>query len=421
MESLDVDGLFWMTSNPEDKVAGRLTYSVDSGVELDLIGSFGGLSTFGKDSGESVPIEGIAGNRLITLDGCLQVGESLEVPGFVRERYDVAFAFVGTHLSVDELVEFVGVHLQLDQLGAWVQKTGTQIERTLSEDGKGIKRFLIAHEPLEKLVDSSHVGELEITFPFHLQHDVFGKISIKQDYEFGIQFKDKPPLEDVLRVCATLQDLVTIGVDAPTVVTKLSLDTVRNKRVQLYGWTRDSHAKAQAKQIHPTRMMFTFGQLGGLNSISAWLKVSDHYKSVTSLLVSHWYQPDLYEENRFLNIVIAAEMLERIRTQEQRVNLKAALKRFAAEVWDVFKSLVDDPDAWAAEIARVRNSQVAHRGLVEEIEGHRLYDLTESLYYLVVFCLLKECGVSADVFSSIQQHRKFRRLALNLRRGNDRS
>lgn len=66
------------------------------------------------------------------------------------------------------------------------------------------------------------------------------------------------------------------------------------------------------------------------------------------------------------------------------------------------------------EVVKVRVNQIVHRGLGRDIDGSRLYDLTESLYYLVVLCLLKECGVPVSAFSNIKQHQRFRQLGHRL-------
>ncbi len=276
METLDVDGLFWLASDPEDKEAGRLTYSDESGAELDLIGSFSGLTDFGQFSGEPVRIQGLARAKRITLDGCHKTGDSITSPGFYREKYDVQSIFVGAHFDHDESLEFVRVHLQMDYLRAWIGKTGTHVDRTAGDNSKGIKRIHIIHDPLEPLTCSSHLGEIEISFPFHFHPNEAGKTWIMQGCQFGTRFTSSPSLHEVLKVCAALQDLVTIGIDAPTTVTGLVLNTVNDERVELYARIRGNQVQAKTKDVHPSEMMFTFDHIGGLSGIAGWLQVSQN-------------------------------------------------------------------------------------------------------------------------------------------------
>ena len=71
--------------------------------------------------------------------------------------------------------------------------------------------------------------------------------------------------------------------------------------------------KEKSKNIHPIQMLFSFNDIGGLQGVAAWLKTSAKFKPVIGSLLSHWYLSTIYADNRFLNIIIAAEALERIR------------------------------------------------------------------------------------------------------------
>ena len=125
-----------------------------------------------------------------------------------------------------------------------------------------------------------------------------------------------------------------------------------------------------------------------------------------SSLLSHRYLPRMYIDNRFLNMVIAAESLERIRLQEQDFKLSKALETLASTGGTTFATLVVDVDGWIKEVVRTRVANVVHRGLQEEREPE-FYLLSESLYFLVVLCLLKECGVADKALSEIQRNPRF--------------
>ena len=58
-------------------------------------------------------------------------------------------------------------------------------------------------------------------------------------------------------------------------------------------------------------------------------------------------------------------------------------------------------------VAKARMNNIVHRGGVRDNGNAPLYELAESLYFLVVFCLLRECGVEDDVFEGIQQRQRF--------------
>ena len=162
-------------------------------------------------------------------------------------------------------------------------------------------------------------------------------------------------------------------------------------------------------------MALTCDDIGGLEGIRAWLRLANRYSMVVALLVSHWYVPPLYQEQRYFNAVVAAESLIRIRKQEQDIKLKKELIDLAAKIEPLFVVLVGDSRKWAGEVVRTRDNYVVHPGRRGSGDGYRLYQLSESIYLLVVLTLLRECGVSDDALKKIQNHGHFRWLAEKLR------
>ena len=132
------------------------------------------------------------------------------------------------------------------------------------------------------------------------------------------------------------------------------------------------------------------------------------------MLVSHWYTPTLYQEQRYFNAVVAVEMLIRIRKNRNDVNLRQALGDLVQEVKSLFEPLVGDLKRWTQEVVQSRDNYVVHPGLRGNSDGYRLYLLSESIYILVVLTLLQECGVSIDSLKNIQNHQHFKWLAAEL-------
>ena len=111
-------------------------------------------------------------------------------------------------------------------------------------------------------------------------------------------------------------------------------------------------------------MAFTCDDIGGLDGIRAWLKLANRYSVVIALLVSHWYVPPLYQEQRYFNTIVAAESLIRIRKQEQNIkSLKKELIDVAGKIETLFAPLVGDLAVWAREVVRTRDNYVVHPGL----------------------------------------------------------
>ena len=424
LEALDIDGLFWLEDAPNQQVAGRLTFGGADGARLGLIGAFTPLDQFGELGGPQ-RIHGVAGKRLLTLESCLQIDKTIEMPGILRESYHASRVLSGANLRESQSGGFTSVSLGLQHLQHWVSRTGTKVDTELSEDKNSFSRVTVTHEPLEEIVVQMEQETLELGFPSKMTLGVF-EARITQDCSLTVRFDKPVHLQEALVRCTALQDLVTIGLDGPTVITRVSLsheDLVRERSdgkhvhdpIQLYAQFQGGHLPQDGDGKYPANMLLSFDDIGGLDGVAGWLKTAERFSPVVGLLLDHWYLPEMHPETRFLNAVIAAEALERIRTRRQEFPFKEGLLSIAADTGEIAGTLVGDLDSWADEVRNMRVIGVVHRGLGEDIDYERMHYLSESIYMLVVVRLLQECGVGVTTLAGIQDHQRFQWVAERLR------
>ncbi len=86
------------------------------------------------------------------------------------------------------------------------------------------------------------------------------------------------------------------------------------------------------------------------------------------------------------------------------------METLTREAGETCSFLVGDVEKWIRLVVRTRNDVMVHRGLDEGDEPD-FYLLSESLYFLVVLCLLRECGVSDDTLSGVQENHRVRWLS----------
>ena len=418
MEELNLEGVFWLDNVPDGQVAGRLTFDSTNGAILDLIGA---LHRPEESFDQSLPparILGVAGGKNLTLVDCYCANASLRFPGLFREQYRPALVLSGCQITERQPLVFDTVRVNLRHLDGWVRKTGTGIQITPGEQGIGIGKIHLTHTPLDKEVVPTDTGELELTFTCQFKPDPFHTTTLTQSAMLGARFNEPRTVQNILETCVALRNLLTIGVGAPAFILKATLtcpDLTRDLGqekpslipIGLYTQGLGDETQKALKDVHPMQMLFTFEDIGGLEGIAKWMKTSSKFKPVIDSLLSHWYLPIMYTDNRFLNIIIAAEALERIRLNKQNFNFSKGLERLADYAGDPFKSLVQEFGPWIKEVVRLRINNLVHRGLHEDIEGPRMFWLSESLYFLVVLCLLRECGVSESTLSKITRHQRF--------------
>ena len=311
-------------------------------------------------------------------------------------------------------MKFTSVRVQLGGLASWVGRSGLSVDWLPAEAGKptGIRLTYESVPSIEKETDD---GSIAVAFSWWCQPGPLEKSIVEHKCALDYRFRAPQPLSKITNVCSSLRNLLTICAHAPSDILDAKLTHADLDRpIDLY--TKWIGAGAQTERgedalIRRSRMAFTFDDIGGLEGIRSWLKLVNRDSVVVALLVSHWYVPPLYQEQRYFNAVVAAETLLRIRKKEQQVNLKKGLQELAGEVEAVFTPLVGDFTAWAREVVRTRDNFVVHPGLRGNSDGYRLYLLSESIYLLVVLTLLRECGVSLDSLNNIRNHEHFSWLA----------
>ncbi len=374
-------------------------------------------------------IQGAAGARLITLDSCLKIGERVEIPGIFHEEYRVPVVLSGYHFDESEPLEFDSVTVSLRHLEHWVNRSGVSVEYIQEEGANRVRSVNIEHSPLESTVTQTHIGQLELSFGWKVLGDHILQSTIEQKCGFSLRFAEPLALEDILNHCSALKDIVTIGLDTPSqfieVTLKLQLpDELRNNsgqshaEIKLYADLKGPAYQTKKRAPQPAQMIFTFDDIGGLTGIGEWVGVAHRYRVVIGSLMNSIYSPELSEENRFFNAVVAAEALARIKVGKQQVNLGMELASLGHEAGETFKVLVGDIATWAKTIVRTRDNFVVHPGLHEYVNSPQMFFLGESLYLLVILSLLRECGIEESTLKNIGKHQRFKRIADKLREDN---
>ena len=401
-QELDVEGWFWLEGT-EHKVAGRLTYNMHSGPELHLIGSFHPDNPF-PDRDIQAYVHGIANGKQYTLLNCYRTASSFGMPGALSETYSPESVLQGAHLDNSHPLEFDSVTFEISHLHSWIGKKLTN--RALQQDGE--LRFVVS--PPHKESIEVNIGELQLTVDaaHSWRTDSDEPLSLKEHAIIGVNLSKSKKLDDIRLISSTIKDLVTIGADAPSSITKITVHKQNSGEqttdLNLYEDTPLDFDQEDGYRSR-LRMMFTFDDIGGIEGIAKWLDHSSDVRPVLGFLLSHWYLPKLYLENQFLNVVIALEALGNIRSCGKN-SLRQTLKCHYDSAGHAFQSSVPDRNTWVELTAKLRG-KIAHGTPLRDTEYDRLIPLTDSIYLLTVISLLKECGIKVT-YNSIAAERRLR-------------
>lgn len=432
MKPLEIDGQFWTEDNPNLKVAGRLTYNDTDGVVLDLIGSLHDpMTVLGDQSGptKSLPLEDLFNLRAepvrimgdtpegsVTLENCLRTDGSIPLTKPLkdhRETYKATVTSVGGEQPVSPHVSFSYCRVTVNHLANWASQSPLSVVEGSESNGDG-STILTVRGP-ENLQASTAFGSMELFQTVGFSIDGFNSTTLTNSVSIGLWFDPALSRNEILPICVSIQDLVTIGLAAPATIDHIALKPHgADETVSLYGQLASSRRGREQKLPRLGGGLFNLNDLGGIEGLARWVAVAGKYHTAVGHLVSHWYQNPLYAETRLSDQVIAAESMVRIRQQKQHVGLRRALEELAADAGAQFTDLVGNNYKWAKRVADTRVLNVVHRGLSEG-DSHPLYLLSESVYYLTVFCLLRECGVEESTFDKIQRSQRYQWLAEQLK------
>ncbi len=425
MDELNLEGIFWPIDRPDDQVVGRLTFDRESGAELDLIESFHPLEKLFGEIEQPVQIHGVAGGKTLTILDCYRTNWSMEIPGIGRQRYRSATVLSGAHVLDVKNLDFGSVRFHAEHLENWIRKTGTTVEVDFDDQTNAIKKVQITNIPLDNEVIQTEFGSLELAFSSSFNPNVFPNVTLAHKTAFVLKFAKRRPLPDIKQMCSAIRNLITIGIDAPSSIMDVRVTHPSYSRrtsngddqliqLELHSNLLEDTTQKKEGSILPHLMLFSFEDIGELDGVHKWLTASAKYKAVMGSLLSHWYLPSVYTDNRLLNVIIASETLARIRLNRQNINFGLELRGLADYAGDPFSTLVQDVGSWVNEIVRARINNLVHRGLHDEIDTERMFWLSESVYFLVVLCLLKECGVLEATLRNMEQHRRFRNVSKGL-------
>jgi ApeA N-terminal domain 1/Apea-like HEPN len=398
-------------------------------------------------------IVGAAGGKDVTLDGCVIRNTSFSSPGILRQEYYVPMVFTGVQFDADEALDFDKVTVSFDHLPFWINRNNFNfsLDTSSPNDLTTVTKYTVTSEVPPKESARTDQTEVELGYNSSVGGDRFTEMHVTQRPSLSLAYTERRALLDILADVNGLQDLVTLGMGAPAVLTDVVLrrsDLARQipdgRTVQIPIQAYWSNIAERVRVAKPSDkdMLFSFGQADGLRTIAKWVQLSRDYRLVLGLLLSEQYAPQMYGENAFANAISAAETLHRMRF-ENEIEPTAIFKSRKRKMADAVKKalgpkakdwlhqqlaysneprlrkrladlanyagpnlsgLVGDVDTWAGVVTLVRNRMTHHdpNQRIERQPGDLTF-LGNSIYIVTALALLRECDVPDVVYQAVLQ------------------
>jgi hypothetical protein len=441
MEDIEYSGLWWLPSNPENKVAGTLSFTNQDGIELKLIGALEGLESLNNSRLRHPVILGLTSDaKQITLSGCLAAGFRMGMPGFVSRDYWIHLCFIGAHLAEEEL-QFKRLVVKYSRLIDWVRTSG--LTMTWQEDEPTKRQF---HYTLpEEIKAVTNRGTVSIDFSFNVKGDFFDEMHLRQSISMEIEADRERGFDDLFQhYIRPFQNFLTLATTKPNSVVSIKVFSkhiyfeksdgtgVVETPIEILFPQRHLEAKPD-KLLIPDYMLFTLHDVTDFQStIERWLRVSEELDSVCNLFFGVMYNSRMYLEQEFLNIVQAIESYHRRRMKktvlpkdEHKARIRAILSETPDEYKDWLKEIlnysneprlrqrlielfekaeiilspiISNKEEFAKKVADTRNYHTHYDQRLKDktAKGGEMALLTKQLSYMLQACLLLELNFSQE-------------------------
>lgn len=416
LRSFEAQGLWWLPGREDEKVAGILSYSPDSGSELRLIGSL--TSARGSHDEIYERIHGIADGKQYDLEDCYQKSYkgSLFSPGGETETIYVHQVFRGVHYTEPDEPNADRVTADLRYLSQWVGHQGITIQHHSLQDQEEGKPFasLQVHKKQDHATKLSDGASLKIQHRVGSASHTGTERALRESYVCSFEFPELTSIPLAIEYVSDMQDLVSIATGRVAEYDELTFwhpDVARSSDTSSYRvpigffaeWIPRDTSKKPGK-IHASDMFFTFDDLGKIEGVRKWMETANRHRSTLGRVMASRYRKGLFVEDRLFHRATAIEAFARTRIGYKNVKLPGSLKHCRELAGDHFSALVGDPEAWSNVVKSNRDDIGHHLGKRPDQGGSAQYFLAESLHWLFVLCMLREAGAPEAVFERIKNH-----------------
>ncbi|MEH2156235.1 HEPN domain-containing protein [Nostoc sp.] len=363
MEEFISSGKWWLPSQPQITVPGKLSFSPKSGAKLELIGSFynsefqeiaqaadfitpdvedsfwdstirekGVAVDFIKPE-EKIILGLLENNEEITLYSCFgQVKNFDLIKGRSIFIFQVTYVFRKIHFQDEDSIKLKSIYIQYSNFREWVRKSGIKVILPQGEN----QLYIIYQPPRNIYLTTINELNISITFsqiyinPFDLAFGAtYYKANIEQTTYLTIDNPHNKSLNECIDLLIHFRDLLSFAISIPSSITSVTgkVDIIvpnpiaqddgtyiMSEKVQeleiiiLFDlWDNVSHSETQLSLYE---MLFVFSdvedRLGDI--FREWINKQEEYKPVFQLLMTTMYTPNLYLNYGFLNVMQALEV-----------------------------------------------------------------------------------------------------------------
>lgn len=453
IEEFDYTGVWWLPNKPEEKISGTFRFAPHEGAILDLIGSFKDIKDMDRILEPEI-ILGISSNgKGITLHRCVETKSSLSFPGLLTSSFYAVVVFIGTHFQKTEDIKFKSLTVRYSHLDEWVNISGFDIRHDRDEAAIKYK----VPEAIEASINNDYRVFIDIRATYPTLSIVQQEASIKQKTYIRIVPSEEKPLDQYLNIMYHIQNFLSLGIMEPVYplviegITEMNKEMIKDRAyyppVEI-SYKLPDIPKASKTLLPFFDMLFTFKDISDRFEyfLKNWFKKVELLGPVYDLYFGTLYNPHMYLQHRFLNLIQAIESYHRrvmknyeLPEKEHNERIKEILDAIPQKYkkWlsyklgkysnepdlgrrlgeilgkcpEIVNSLIADKNNFVQKVVVTRNYLTHYDSSLKEraAEGEELYHVTQKLKTLLEMCLLTELGFDFnDIKNLFLKNRRYK-------------
>lgn len=393
MPFLDEPGVWWRTSDPDNRLPGILQMDGNVDPVLRLIGGFelrimqltpdGSLTSHGELRAPGT-IHGEASGKSITLFGSSTAGQKGGLLGRPHEHtLAAAVTLVGQHV-VDPFSEFVaGAEVHVENLTVWAGRTAIRAQMMMEDSGHWTGRSridVVATDDDEVVIPGARLYLKHVFNPLDFENSTAKRtVSIREYCYVKFEFDNPVSLETYDRYVSDLQDLITFCVDRPSAILREVISVAGGRASGREGQSKARLYKRYVVAPEPEKdavdtsealaLLGEDADFAGL--VARWFSLIEKIRSSVRMVTGLSYVSDGYLEGRLVTAVSAAEGLHRSLYRSTAMTKE----RFDALRSTATDGLVEEDAKWLRE--RLHNEPTLNDRLLDMVSRIESYSGSE--------------------------------------------
>lgn len=301
MQTFEYRGEWWLPEDEDDRVAGVLEFNPETGGELNLIGKFGG-HVHGP-TGEVEVIHGeVTEGKKVTLRDCFihQADRTTGTADTHMQEVSARKCFSDVLFPGGD-IEFDKVKLFFPLLELWSARN-----TVVTPEGGVWGAEFAQFDPIEATLENASI---KFNFENDQHYETWKGIELTQIAYLEVKPDQTLLFDDYLdKYVRQLQQFLCLAIGEP----------VNPKRVTGYfDSDGETHAVDVAYQVaylpevperkHPGDLQFNLQEIDFEEALQNWFENSRDAETLHNLYFGTQYNNDMFEENKFLSLVIALE------------------------------------------------------------------------------------------------------------------